>query len=134
MRGIIPTKKLPSIAPTDSESDVNEVAVVGGPDDTWSQRVKAVVVPVADATDLEAEDVVSHAEERIASHKTPREIEFRSELPRNPTGRRPNRNSRSRRWSNRHDEIHMKSKRCPATRRFWISSDPSVMRYRRWWR
>lgn len=28
----------------------------------------------------------------------------------------------------------VKPKSWPATRRIWISSDPSVMRYRRWWR
>ncbi|WP_226482711.1 class I adenylate-forming enzyme family protein [Natrinema amylolyticum] len=66
---------------------VNEVAVVGVPDERWGERVKAVVVPEDDATDLEADDIASHVEERVAGYKKPREVEFRSELPRNPTGK-----------------------------------------------
>ena len=67
--------------------DVDEVAVVGVPDETWGERVKAVVVPKADTGALEADDIVLHVEERIAGYKKPREVEFRSELPRNPTGK-----------------------------------------------
>ncbi|THE64032.1 long-chain fatty acid--CoA ligase [Salinadaptatus halalkaliphilus] len=66
---------------------VNEVAVVGVPDDTWGERVKAVVVPEDDAADLEPDEIVSHVDERIAGYKKPRSVEFRSELPRNPTGK-----------------------------------------------
>lgn len=66
---------------------INEVAVVGVSDDTWGERVKAVVVPENDVIDFKTEDVVSYVEERVADYKKPREVEFRSELPRNPTGK-----------------------------------------------
>ncbi|APX97186.1 class I adenylate-forming enzyme family protein [Natronorubrum daqingense] len=66
---------------------VDEVAVIGVPDETWGERIKAVVVPDADATELQAADIISHVEERIAGYKKPRAVEFRSELPRNPTGK-----------------------------------------------
>jgi acyl-coenzyme A synthetase/AMP-(fatty) acid ligase len=48
--------------------------------------VKAVVVPEPGATLAEA-DVVDHVAERLADFKKPREVTFREELPRNPTGK-----------------------------------------------
>jgi len=66
--------------------DIDEVAVVGVPDEQWGERVTAVVVPREDAS-LSAEDVTAHVEERLADFKKPREVRFRDELPRNPTGK-----------------------------------------------
>ncbi len=65
---------------------VDEVAVVGVPDDQWGERVKAVVVP-EDGAALTEDDVVGHVEANLAGFKKPREVEFRDELPRNPTGK-----------------------------------------------
>lgn len=65
---------------------VDEVAVVGVPDDKWGQRVKACVVPNRD-DNLTEEEVIIHVEQRLADYKKPREIEFYGELPRNPTGK-----------------------------------------------
>ncbi|UHQ95218.1 AMP-binding protein [Haloterrigena alkaliphila] len=65
---------------------VDEVAVVGVPDDQWGERVKAVVVP-EDGGALTEDDVVGHVESNLAGFKKPREVEFRDQLPRNPTGK-----------------------------------------------
>lgn len=66
--------------------DVSEVAVLGAPDETWGERVKACVVLGEEAT-LGEEDIVAYVEERLADYKKPREVEFYDELPRNPTGK-----------------------------------------------
>jgi|AntDeeMetagen192_2_1112575.scaffolds.fasta_scaffold00531_5 acyl-CoA synthetase (AMP-forming)/AMP-acid ligase II len=66
---------------------VDEVAIVGVPDETWGERVKAAIVPREETSNLDEEEIVSYVEERIASYKKPREVEFRTALPRNPTGK-----------------------------------------------
>jgi acyl-CoA synthetase (AMP-forming)/AMP-acid ligase II len=65
---------------------VDECAVLGVPDEEWGERIKAVIVPYEDAT-LTEEDVVEYVTEQLAGFKKPREVEFREELPRNPTGK-----------------------------------------------
>lgn len=65
-------------------------AVVGGvPDEERGQRVKAVVLPAADATasdDLRAE-LVSWVRERLGAYKVPREVTFVDDLPESRTGK-----------------------------------------------
>lgn len=65
---------------------VDEVAVVGVPDDTWGERVKTAVVLHDDAS-MTAETVREYVGERLADFKKPREVAFLQELPRNPTGK-----------------------------------------------
>lgn len=65
---------------------VDEVAVVGAPDDTWGERVKAAIVPV-DGREPTAEELQSYVGDRLADYKKPREFVFLESLPRNPTGK-----------------------------------------------
>ncbi len=66
--------------------DVAEVAVIGVEDDEYGQRLKAFVAPKPGAEIGEA-DLIAHVKAHLASYKSPREIEFLDELPRNATGK-----------------------------------------------
>ncbi|MFC5973517.1 hypothetical protein ACFPYI_19480 [Halomarina salina] len=66
--------------------DVDEVAVVGVPDETWGERVEAAVTPVPGAEPT-PEELQTFVGERLADFKKPREFVFLDALPRNPTGK-----------------------------------------------
>jgi acyl-CoA synthetase (AMP-forming)/AMP-acid ligase II len=65
---------------------VVEVAVIGVDDEEYGQRLKAFVVAAAEA-EVSAEDLRAHVKAHLAGYKTPREVEFLDELPRNATGK-----------------------------------------------
>jgi fatty-acyl-CoA synthase len=65
---------------------VVECAVVGIDDEGFGQRLKAFVVLRDDAT-WDEEGVKQHVRDNLARYKTPREVVFLDELPRNPTGK-----------------------------------------------
>jgi fatty-acyl-CoA synthase len=65
---------------------IQEVAVVGVPDDRFGQALVAFVV-VRPGASLTPDDVRSLVRERLARHKVPRQVTFVDELPRNPTGK-----------------------------------------------
>jgi malonyl-CoA/methylmalonyl-CoA synthetase len=67
---------------------VAEVAVVGVPDETWGDRVVAVLVPRAGRGDeLATEPLRAWAKERLAPYKVPRESIVVASLPRNAIGK-----------------------------------------------
>ncbi|MFV9473977.1 class I adenylate-forming enzyme family protein [Advenella sp. RU8] len=61
------------------------VAVVGVPDSTYGQVVKAVIVK--ENAELGVEAIKSHCENLIADYKMPRIWEFVEDLPRSPAGK-----------------------------------------------
>jgi 2-furoate---CoA ligase len=65
---------------------VDEVAVVGEPDERWGQRVVAFVVSDESVT-AEQLDAYCLASDRLARFKRPREYRFVSELPKSPSGK-----------------------------------------------
>jgi fatty-acyl-CoA synthase len=65
---------------------VVEVAVIGVEDEEFGQRLKAFVVLEQEGAAGE-DDLKAHVKANLASYKTPREIEFVEELPRNATGK-----------------------------------------------
>lgn len=68
---------------------VRDAGVVGRPDDDLGQRVTAFIelAPGYLASDELADELVAFCRTRLAGYKCPRTIEFRSELPRTPTGK-----------------------------------------------
>lgn len=65
---------------------IEEVAVIGMPDEEWGELICAVVVVRPDA-DLSEEDVVSHSRARLRGSKTPDKVVFIEQLPRTHTGK-----------------------------------------------
>ncbi len=65
---------------------VDEIAVVGVPDDEWGERVCAFVVLKREKT-ADAEALRAWGRTRLAIAKVPRDFLFVDELPRNPTGK-----------------------------------------------
>ncbi len=65
---------------------VVEAAVIGVEDAEFGQRLKAFVVLRAGA-EVEESHLKAHVKANLAGYKTPREVEFLDELPRNATGK-----------------------------------------------
>jgi acyl-CoA synthetase (AMP-forming)/AMP-acid ligase II len=65
---------------------VAESAVIGVPDARLGEVGKAFVV-TRPGCQLTENVVLAHCRERLANYKMPRQVEFRSELPRNPAGK-----------------------------------------------
>ncbi|GAA4907869.1 fatty-acyl-CoA synthase [Actinomycetospora succinea] len=63
---------------------IADVAVVGIGDAQWGETVLAVVVA---SDDIDPDEVIAFARERIAHFKAPRRVEVVGELPRNATGK-----------------------------------------------
>jgi len=68
---------------------VADVAVIGAPDEEMGERVVAVVQPadMAQAGPELAEALRVFVRQRLGGVKTPRQIDFRAALPREPTGK-----------------------------------------------
>ena len=71
---------------------VVDVAVFGVPNDDFGEEVKAVVQPVTmpaseEEADALAGELIQFCKSELADVKCPRTIDFRTELPRHPTGK-----------------------------------------------
>jgi len=64
---------------------VRQAAVVGRPSERWGEEVVAFVVP--EQGEVEADELVAHARERLSAHKVPKQIFGVEALPAGDTGK-----------------------------------------------
>lgn len=79
-------------------------AVIGVPDDRWGERVHAVIVR-REGMALEADTVIAHCREQIATYKCPRSVEFRDALPLSAAGKLQKFQLREPFWSGRERRV-----------------------------
>lgn len=82
---------------------VADVAVFGVPNTDFGEEVKAVVQPATPLADEHAEaalaaQLIEHCRERLSAIKCPRSVDFRAELPREPTGKLHKKKLRAEYW------------------------------------
>jgi acyl-CoA synthetase (AMP-forming)/AMP-acid ligase II len=80
-------------------------AVIGVPDDTWGERVHAVVVPAAGAT-VTLEELRASCTGRLASYKVPRSMDVVDALPLSPAGKVLKRALREPYWAGQERAVH----------------------------
>ncbi len=79
---------------------VDDAAVFGVPDDEFGERVHAAI-SLHPGARLTEGDVISFCREHLAGYKIPREVSFREQLPRTPTGKLLKRELRAPYWEGR---------------------------------
>ncbi len=76
---------------------VHEVAVIGVPDNTWGEAVRAIVA-LKQGEKATQEEIINFCKDHLASYKKPKSVEFIDEIPKNPYGKVLKRELREKYW------------------------------------
>ncbi|MGN6781229.1 MAG: AMP-binding protein [Marmoricola sp.] len=88
-----------------SHPDVNEVAVIGVPDEKWGETIKALVVKAPDSA-LTEQELIDYVKSKVARYKAPSSVEFRDELARTATGKLQKFKLRAPYWEGRDRQVN----------------------------
>ena len=66
---------------------IDDVAVIGVPDDEWGEVPKAICVSKEGCADCTPEEIMEYCRQNLASYKRPRSVIFVKELPRSSVGK-----------------------------------------------
>jgi len=84
---------------------VQDVAVIGVPDDRWGEAVKAVIA-CKPGMSADAAEIIAYARERIAGYKLPKSVDFVAAIPRNASGKILRRDLRQPYWEGRDRQVN----------------------------
>jgi len=85
--------------------DINDVAVIGAPDEKWGEAVVAIVVKKPNS-ELSVEEVIEYSKSKIARYKCPKRVDFIKELPRNASGKILKKDLRKAYWSDQEKAVN----------------------------
>jgi acyl-CoA synthetase (AMP-forming)/AMP-acid ligase II len=84
---------------------VRECAVIGIPDEKWGEAVKAFVV-VKDGESLSEAQALAHCKTKLGGMKSPKSIEFRTDIPKTPAGKIDRKSLRIPYWAHSDRAVH----------------------------
>ncbi|WP_051581214.1 long-chain-fatty-acid--CoA ligase [Pseudonocardia acaciae] len=83
---------------------VDDVAVIGVPDERWGEVPKAVVV-AAEGHAVDEAELLDYCRAELAAYKCPKSVDVVAELPRNPTGKILKKDLRAPYWEGRERRV-----------------------------